>query len=214
MDERLVDSLAKKIWDYHHMNHQLEKADCVLVMGSFDVRVAERGAEIFLSGLAPLIIFSGGNGRFTEKWDRTEAEIFSDVAKARGVPEDKILLEKESRNSGENLLFTKRLLEKSGLDLSSFILVHKPYMERRAYATFKNIFPENQVIVTSPQISLEDYPTEEVPRDKVISDMVGDLQRIKLYPEKGFQVPQEIPDDVWGAYEKLVGAGFTDSLVE
>jgi hypothetical protein len=43
--------------------------------------------------------------------------------------------------------------------------------------------------------------------------MVGDLQRIKLYPERGFQIYQDIPDDVWQAYEKLVGMGYTKHLV-
>ena len=37
--------------------------------------------------------------------------------------------------------------------------------------------------------------------------MVGDLQRIRVYAERGFQIPQEIPDDVWLAYEELVRAG-------
>ena len=44
--------------------------------------------------------------------------------------------------------------------------------------------------------------------------MMGDLQRIKLYPEKGFQVYQEIPDDVWAAYEELVAMGFDKQLVK
>ena len=42
--------------------------------------------------------------------------------------------------------------------------------------------------------------------------MVGDLQRIRLYPDKGFQIHQEIPDDVWKAYEELVEAGFDKYL--
>jgi len=44
--------------------------------------------------------------------------------------------------------------------------------------------------------------------------MVGDLQRIKLYAEKGFQISQEIPRDVWSAYEGLVKAGYDQRLVE
>jgi hypothetical protein len=43
--------------------------------------------------------------------------------------------------------------------------------------------------------------------------MVGDLQRIKVYPEKGFQVYQEIPDSVWQAYERLVALGFDKQLI-
>jgi hypothetical protein len=46
--------------------------------------------------------------------------------------------------------------------------------------------------------------------------MVGDLQRIKLYgaPPFHFQIPQEIPEEVWAAYELLVTAGYTWNLVK
>ncbi len=43
--------------------------------------------------------------------------------------------------------------------------------------------------------------------------MAGDFQRIKLYPEKGFQIAQHIPDAVWQAYERLVALGFNKHLV-
>jgi hypothetical protein len=49
--------------------------------------------------------------------------------------------------------------------------------------------------------------------ERVINAMVGDLQRIRLYPAKGFQIPQEIPEDVWAAFEKLVAWGFDKHLV-
>ena len=43
--------------------------------------------------------------------------------------------------------------------------------------------------------------------------MVGDLQRIKLYPALGYQIAQEIPDEVWSAFEGLVRAGFDKYLI-
>jgi hypothetical protein len=43
---------------------------------------------------------------------------------------------------------------------------------------------------------------------------VGDLQRIKLYPEKGFQTYQEIPGQVWEAYLELVALGYDQHLIE
>jgi uncharacterized SAM-binding protein YcdF (DUF218 family) len=92
--------------------------------------------------------------------------------------------------------------------------VQKPYMERRSYATFKKHWPDKEVIVTSPQISFADYPTSEIPLEKVINIMVGDLQRIKVYAEKGFQVYQEIPEYVWQAYEQLVSLGFDKQLIK
>lgn len=47
-----VDTLAKIVWEYHLMHQQLEKADGIIVPGSHDPRVAERGAEVFLEGWA------------------------------------------------------------------------------------------------------------------------------------------------------------------
>jgi len=210
--------LAEQIWRYHQMNHRLEKAHAILVLCSHDKRVAERGAELFLEGWAPLLIFSGGLGAITsEMWTEAEADQFAAVAIGLGVPEAKILIENRSTNTGENVLFTKLLLAEKQLDPEKFILVQKPYMERRAYATFRKFWPEKKVLVTSPQVSFEEYldqyVNEELSSDDVISIMVGDLQRIKLYPEKGFQIHQEIPDEIWAAYEELVRTGYDRHLI-
>ena len=207
-------SLAKLLWNYHHVNHQLEKSDCILALGSHDLRVAERTAELYLEGWAPLVIMSGGLGNFTkEMWTEKEADKFAAVAIEMGVPKDAILIENKSTNTGENILFTQKLLKEKGLNPRRFIVVQKPYMERRSYATFKRHWPEKDLLVTSPQISFEEYPTEEITMEKVINIMVGDLQRIKAYPEKGFQIYQEIPTDVWNAYEKLIELGFNKHLM-
>ena len=214
MISKKTHDLAKKIWDYHHLNHKLEKADCILVLGSHDVRVAGRGAQLFLQGLAPLIIFSGGKGRLTNAWQKTEAEEFAKIAIHMGVPEGKILKEDKSSNTGENIIFTKKLLEEYKIQPRKIILVQKPYMERRSYATFKKLWSEIELIVTSPQMSFDEYPNEEISIDDVINIMVGDLQRIKEYPAKGFQIPQEIPVGVWDAYDKLVGSGYNKHLIK
>ena len=80
-------------------------------------------------------------------------------------------------------------------------------------ATFKKRWPEKQLVVTSPQVAFAEYPNGEISLEDVINIMVGDLQRIRLYAEKGFQIPQEIPDDVWDAYEALVAAGYDSYLI-
>jgi uncharacterized SAM-binding protein YcdF (DUF218 family) len=206
---------ANTLWQYHHMGHTLEKADCILVLGSHDLRVAERGADLYLQGWAPLLIFSGGLGNFTKDlWQEKEADRFADIARQMGVPEKAILVENRSTNTGENILFTQQLLKERALDPQSFIVVQKPYMERRSYATFKKHWPDKKLVVTSPPISFEDYPNQEIPLERVINIMAGDLQRIQLYPQKGFQVYQEIPEDVWHAFEKLVEAGYDQHLIK
>jgi uncharacterized SAM-binding protein YcdF (DUF218 family) len=212
-------ALAEKIWQYHQMKHQLERADAILVLCSHDKKVAETGVQLFLEGWAPLLIFAGGLGLITrEMWTEPEADQFADVAIGMGVPSEKILIENKSTNTGENILFTKQLLEEKQIDPQRFILVQKPYMERRSFATFRKVWPEKDVIVTSPQVSFDEYlggyTNEDLSKDDVISIMVGDLQRIKLYAIKGFQIHQEIPGDVWSAYEELVKAGYDQRLVD
>jgi uncharacterized SAM-binding protein YcdF (DUF218 family) len=210
-----ITRLAKILWDYHHMHHEPERSDCILVLGSHDLRVAERGAELYLQGWAPLLVFSGGLGNFTQHiWTESEADQFARIAVELGVPADAILVENRSTNTGENILFTQKLLQQHNIDPSSFLVVQKPYMERRSYATFKKHWPDKNLLVTSPQISFEDYPTEEIPLEKVINIMVGDLQRIKIYPEKGFQIQQEIPEEVWTACLQLMEYGFNSHLVK
>lgn len=207
--------LSRKLWDYHHMQHSLQKADCILALGSHDLRVADRAADLYLQGMAPLLICSGGLGNLTkEYWTEPEADQFARIAREKGVPAEHILVENRSTNTGENIRFTQELLAAKGLDPQSFIVVQKPYMERRSYATFKKHWPEKDLMVTSPLLGFEEYPNDEIPLERVIHIMVGDLQRIKFYPERGFQVYQEIPGDVWESYNALVAAGFDQHLMK
>jgi len=204
------------------MHQKLEKADAIFVLGSYDLRVASYAAKLFLDGYAPLIIFSGkegvvsNTGQLTsELWGgKTEAEAFADVAIKAGVPKEKILVENRSTNTGENILFTRKLLEEKKLNIQKFILVQKPYMERRTYATFQKRWPGKDAIVTSPPISYEEYPYALKPREAVINSLVGDFQRIKIYGEKGYSIPQDIPSEVWDAYERLVVMGYDKNLVD
>ena len=217
MDER-VRPLVERVWRYHHMNHELQKSDVIVVLCSHDTIVAERGARLFLDGWAPLLVFTGGLGAITRHlWSDPEAERFARIAVGMGVPADRILIENRATNTGENVAFTRDLLALRGLDPGTFILVQKPYMERRTFATFQKVWPGKSVRVTSPQLSMDDYfarySHQSLTVDDVISIMVGDLQRIREYPARGFQIPQDIPDEVWDAYDELVRAGYDRHLM-
>jgi len=209
-----TDTWARIVWDYHHVHHTLRKADCIVVLGSHDTRVAERGAELFVEGWAPLVVFSGHLGSLTSGiWTRPEAEVFAQIAVERGVPRDRILLESRSTNTGENVDFTRQLLAQTDLEPRRAIAVQKPYMERRTLATFSSRWPELDVVVTSPQMGYDDYATGEIARDDVIHIMVGDLQRLIVYGRRGWSAPQEIPAEVMAAYQGLIAAGYTRRLL-
>ena len=218
MDQQTY-ALAETLWNYHLMQHEIGAADAILVLCSHDERVAERAAQLFHQGFAPLVIFSGGQGSITRAlWDEPEAERFAQIAVNLGVPRENILIEARSTNTGENIEFTKRLLAEHGLDLQKFIVVQKPYMERRAFATFRKLWPDKEVVVTSPQVSFREYVDQYTNRAlspaDVVSIMVGDLQRIRVYPARGWQIAQEIPNEVWGAFEELVRAGYNKYLIQ
>ena len=210
-----LEEAARRVWDYHHLGHVLAPADAIVVLGSHDLRVAERGAELFLAGWAPLLAFTGGLGSLTRGlFDRPEAEVFAARAADMGVPGGSMLIEDRATNTGENVAFTRELLRSRGLAVKKAIAVQKPYMERRTLATFQKLWPELEVIVTSPQIDFDAYPGQQVSRDDVIHIMVGDLQRLMLYAEKGWSAPQDIPPEVIEAYQRLVAAGYTRRLIK
>ncbi|MGI9830385.1 YdcF family protein [Vibrio vulnificus] len=194
------------LWQYMQLQHRLTPTDCLLVMCSNDLRVAEHAVNLYKQGYAPYILFSGGEGRFTEGlFEKSEAETFAELAKASGVPEEAILLETKSSNSGENVRFSEQLLIDKGLVFESFILVQKPFMERRALATFEKQWQGaySRLLASSTEEAFFDYINEEMPLMLVLEALLEDFERIKHYPAKGFQTEQSLPDDVETAYQGI-----------
>ena len=210
---------VRTLWDYMCLHQTPKKADCIVAFGCYNEDVARRAAQLYHQGLAPLVLFTGGLGRNTSSmWTESEASRFATIALAEGVPATAILREEQSTNSAENLLFSRRMLAERGLIHPRIIGVQKPYMERRLYAAFPVYWPEAEVTVTSWQQTYEEYlsglsrwgRTEE----DTIHMIVGDFQRISVYAELGYQIPQEIPKKAMEAFDCLVRLGYTKQLVK
>ncbi len=217
MEQAVLHNL-KILWDYMRMNMDLSPADCIIGFGSYDDAVAARSAELYLADYAPRVLFSGGLGRNTrERWSVSEAKRFASVAAAAGVPSKDILIEDKSTNTGENILFARKLLEERQVNVTRIIGVHKPYMERRIFAALRVYWPEVEVLVTSPQQTLEAHLRSAVAQgldDKTVIDViVGDFQRIDVYARRGYQIPQQIPAEAGEAFQQLVQLGYTDQLI-
>ena len=184
MDE--VDSLVQILWNYMLVGHSLRPADCIFVLGSHDIRVAEYAIDLYKQGFAPYLLFSGGvvhqNAALNVMWERTEADHFARRALSAGIGTDRIVIENRATNTGENFQFSRQLFEARGLDFQgvSFILAQKPYMERRVFATAQVQWPDKEYVVISPPITCADYLNGQLPRDAVIQHIVGDFQRIKV----------------------------------
>ena len=207
------------LWNFMHLNQVPEPADVIVGFGCYDQDIPKRCAELFHRGLAPFVCFSGGLGRNTSTiWTQSEAERFAAIAIAEGVPENRIILENKSTNSAENLLFTPKILAEAGVKAEKILAVHKPYMERRLWAAMQVYWPQVRAVYTSPQVSVEEHIAHAemigMTRKGVIETIVGDVQRMELYAEKGYQAPVEIPSEVRAAFAALVAEGYTGQLAK
>ena len=207
------------VWDYLGMHQAPEKADVIVGFGNFNTNIARRAAELYLQGLAPVVLFTGGLGRNTEGLlPEPEAVRFARVAMECGVPEMAILMEPDSTNTAENILFTRRMLEEKGIAHDRILGVHQPFMERRITAAMGVYWPEQDFRVTSPQTSIADYLADAkrqgVTANAAVSVIVGDFQRMDLYAKKGYQIPQYIPPEAWDAFHRLVKMGYDKQLAK
>ncbi|RFS85166.1 YdcF family protein [Actinomadura spongiicola] len=202
--------LARVVWDHLVQSDPLTRADVILALGSHDTRVAVHAARLWHEGRAPLVVMSGGRGKVTSDWTRTEASVFGRVAREHGVPDAALLLEETATNTGENITASRRLLAERGVVVDRGILVAKPYMTRRALATARCQWPEVEWAASAPEVGFDAFDEDE---RQFIELMVGDLQRMVVYAERGFQVPMPVPDVAWAAYEQLVRLGYDRHVI-
>lgn len=189
------------------------QADLILTLGSHDRRVPDYAAAVYHSGAAPLLVCTGGLGRMTRGlWTEPEAEIFARRCRELGVPAERLLTEPRSTNTGENFVFTRELLASQGIHPRIGLIVCKPYMHKRALATGQKQWPEVRWSIGTPRLSFAEYfPGGPPPQEVTI--MVGDLQRLDVYAERGFQTPVKIPQEVRQAWARLVADGFDKQLI-
>ena len=126
-----------------------------------------------------MLVFSGANSPTTAaRFPRGEAVHYAEHAIALGVPHDVIVIEPRATNTGQNIEFSRAALTTRGITAGSVMLISKPYMQRRAYATARKNWPEADVVCASEDLRFDDY-VKSIGDEKLVIDMlVGDLQRI------------------------------------
>ncbi|MFC8738131.1 YdcF family protein [Streptomyces sp. NPDC057176] len=205
---------TRRLWEYHQMGHTPRPCSVAIGLGSHDLGVADTAAELYERGMAPLIVFTGATSPTTrERMPRGEAVHYRERALELGVPSSAVLVEPRARNTGDNIRFSRELLSEAGVDVSSVLLISKPYEERRAYATARKLWPEVEIVSASSPMTLNEYVDSIGDARTVIDMLVGALQRLLVYPEQGFLISQPVPADVIEAYERLCQAGFTSRLL-
>ncbi len=201
---------AETIYDFMAETDQTPvRADIILAAGSHDLRVPEHAAKLYLEGTAPLIVCTGGLGKITDGlWSTPEGDVFAARCTALGVPKDAVIVERHATNTGENFSLSRKLLSGMGIFPRTGVIVCKPYMAARAGAAAAAQWPEVEWTCRVPPIPLREYCPNGEELDREIELMTGDLQRLRVYAEKGWQAPVAVPETVWEAYERLAGDGF------
>ncbi|MFD8799534.1 YdcF family protein [Streptomyces atroolivaceus] len=205
---------AQVLWDFQQMHHKPQPCSVGIGLGSHDLGVADATVNLYQRGMFPRILFTGATSRTTrDRMPRGEAEHYRERALELGVPESAILVEPKARNTGENINFARELLAEHGVEVSSVLLVSKPYEERRVYATARKLWPRVAIVSASAPMTLSEY-VDSIRDPRLVLDMlVGAQQRLLIYPEQGFMIRLEVPDSVAAAYERLCSEGFTSRLV-
>ena len=201
--------LAERIWNYHRLNHVLVPADVILVLCSHDTSVARRGAQLALEGWAPVLIFSGGLGSITrQSVDRAGGgSVRRDRARdghRRRPDPDREPLDQHGREHQLHAGAARRAGCGSADLHRRSEAIHGAAQLRDVQSTLAGQDGAGDVAASL----LRRLPRQVLERLAVarrrVSIMVGDLQRVRVYPARGFQIPQDIPDDVWA---RLRGAG-------
>ncbi|SKA21031.1 Uncharacterized SAM-binding protein YcdF, DUF218 family [Enhydrobacter aerosaccus] len=212
-----IASALRVVWQYMRLVHSPARSDAILVLGSFDTRAAVHAAALWREGWAPVVIMSGGiahrGGLLDTGWDRPEAHVFADIAIAEGVPAKAILREDRAQNTGDNFVCGRAAAEQAGIAIRRLVVVAKPYMTRRGFATGRIQWADVDLLMQCEAIDVLDYFEREADPERTLSALVGDLHRIIVYPSLGFSLPQPVPEEVRDALQRLVDDGYGARLL-
>ncbi|EET5437339.1 YdcF family protein [Escherichia coli] len=135
------------------------QADCVILAGNAVMPTIDAACKIARDQQIPLLI-SGGIGHSTtflysaiaqhphyntiRTTGRAEATILADIAhQFWHIPHEKIWIEDQSTNCGENARFSIALLNQAVERVHTAIVVQDPTMKRRTMATFRRMTGDN-----------------------------------------------------------------------
>ncbi|MGY0236165.1 YdcF family protein [Longispora urticae] len=206
---------GQTLYEYHQLGHELRRCSVGIVLGGHDLGVPRHAAELFHQGyFARMVVTGGPNRTRPEEFPDGEAARFRDIAMQFGVPEQAILLEPRAANTGQNISLSRQVLAGDSVPVDSVLIVSMPSMQRRAFATCRKVWPEVEtVLCSSAALAWPDYIDSIGDEDLVLSNLVGDTQRVVEYPAHGYAIAQDISDDVLEAFRRLIDAGYTSRLM-
>jgi hypothetical protein len=206
-------SLAKEIFHWLYVSSDvLPIVDVVMGFGHFDLKIPRHCGQLCTNGFAQNIIFTGGSGSGSAEFSKPEALVFFDELRRvyPNIRKDTVVTEDRSTNTLENILFTRRKLASSYPNfnfhdqIKSAIIVACAYRQRRVFLTCRRILPGVSFYNAPPETS---FRKEEGMFSKrglsFFSLLVGEVERIIQYGEKGDILRETVPDELYDKYRML-----------
>ncbi|WP_343551259.1 YdcF family protein [Pantoea sp.] len=157
---------------------------------------------------------------------KSEAELLGEVAQVfAALPDDQLLLEKASRNCGENAAFSQKMLDEHNWQPQRVLLVQDPLMQRRTWETFRYQWRDRadapefiswpvfvpQVMMDAGMLRIIGAPPQGLwSMERFLSLLIGEIQRLRddengYGPRgKGFLGHVEVPEAVEAGWQRLV----------
>lgn len=181
----------------------LKKADVLILLGNAIPFTAEAAARAYRAAAADAILISGGvghstnflrralaghpvyRGLYTER--KAEADLFYELlTNYLNVPGDRIYVENQSTNCGDNAVASLQALKKYGLKYESILLMQDPTMQLRSEASFRKVFGGARIVSYAPFVPAVDDALRLVNRDvaglwderRFFSLLAGEIPRL------------------------------------
>ena len=153
----MYEKFLEEVEEFIFMENQPEQADIIFVPGNSYPYMAEKAAELYMAGMAPVILPSGkysiSYGKFSGVIDErkkynenyeTEWEFLKDVLIQNGVPAEAILKEDQATFTWENAKFSRKVTDQAGIYISKAIICCKNYHARRAVMYYQRAYPDTE----------------------------------------------------------------------
>jgi len=206
---------AQTLFNYLYLNEYdedipIQSLDYIIGFGHFDMDIPHQCLHLYQQFAGAKVIYSGGMGAGTADLDQPEADAFLAYSKTRMAidPED-FIIENKSTNTAENMEFLLQALGNNlpGFDKAKAInvaLVANPYRQRRVLLTCNKHWPASKPLNAPPETSFEHELKKFDKKGFDLLDlMLGEIDRIIKYGDKGWIEKTEVPGDIMEIYHQL-----------
>ena len=199
MNNRIITDITNFIF----VSDELEKVDAIFLPGGSHPEQPEYAAELYHRGYAKWLIPSGGISVKRDKWPgvrskadiysgdyQSDCEFFTDVLLKNGVPASAIIGEEQSGHTRDNAFFSRRVIDRRGIDIKTALIVCKAFHARRCLMLYQMAFPYVDIKVCPVHcynITKDNWYKSETGIDRVLGELarcgnqfVGDVKRYVL----------------------------------